>query len=172
VKIFFIGFFFFCLAISLHLVIWKIKLPDRQLGCLLQVFCSIFILWLALGIILQCNIINLGLTFSLPEILHITLLYISLSLSYVAAYSTIEADSPSLRINIILLEKGETGIDRPELLRSLNMEQYFASRVGRLVGDKMIKKIDGGYALDAKGMLLMNIVLYYRKILKISEELG
>jgi hypothetical protein len=108
----------------------------------------------------------------MSEMLHITLLYISLSLSYVAAYSTIEADSPSLRVCMILLEKGENGIEKRELLKSLNMEQFFASRVGRLVEDKMIKEIDGVYVLDARGMMLMDIVLYYRRILKISEELG
>jgi len=40
------------------------------------------------------------------------------------------------------------------------------------VEDKMIKEINGVYVLDTKGMILMNMVLYYRRILKISEELG
>lgn len=88
------------------------------------------------------------------------------------AYSTIEADSPSLRVNVILAEKGEKGIDKQELLKVLNMEQFFASRIGRLVDDKMIKEIDGNYVIDTKGMVLMNIILYYRKILNISEDLG
>jgi hypothetical protein len=118
------------------------------------------------------DITNLNLRIGLAEILHITLLYISLSLSYVAAYSTIEADSPSLRVNMILLETGKKGITPQELLHSLKMDRFFASRVGRLVADKMIKEMDGGYVLDTKGLLLMNIVLYYRKILKISEEPG
>ena len=171
-KIFFIGCFLFCFAISFHLIIWKIRLPEKQLVSLLKVFFSIFILWLGLSIIFLFDVINFKFTLSLSEMIHITLLYISLSLSYVVAYSTIEADSPSLRVNMILFEKGEKGIDRQELIKTLNMDQFFASRVGRLVEDKMIKKIDDGYALDTKGMVLMNIVLCYRKILKISEELG
>jgi hypothetical protein len=171
-KIFFVGCFLFCFAILLHLILWKIRLPDKQLISLLKVLCSVFILWLGLSIIFLFDIINLKFTLSFPEMLHMTLLYISLSLSYVVAYSTIEADSPSLRISMILLEKGEKGIDKRELLKALNMDQFFASRVGRLVEDKMIKEIDGGYILDSKGMILMNIVLYYRRILKISEELG
>lgn len=171
-KIFFIGFFLFCLAISVHLFIWKFRIPDKQLASLLNVFFFVFILWLGLGIVFLFDIKKLEFTLSAAEIMHISLLYISLSLSYVAAYSTIEADSPSLRINMLLLEKGESGIDRQELLSSLNMEQFFASRVGRLVEDKMIKDINGVYVLDTKGMILMNVVLYYRRILKISEDLG
>lgn len=171
-KIFFIGCFLFCFAILFHLVIWKIRLPKKQLASLLKVFCAIFISWISLSIIFIFNMISFKFTLRLSEILHISLFYISLSLSYVIAYSTIEADSPSLRINMILAEKGEKGIGKQELLKALNMEQFFASRIGRLVDDKMIKEIEGKYEIDTKGVVLMNIILYYRKILNISEDLG
>ena len=82
------------IAFFLHLLIWKIYLPQKQTKALLLIF--ITILSSGLGFI-ACN--TDVIPFESPwQYVHVTIFYISFTLSYIITYSALEADSPSLVI--------------------------------------------------------------------------
>ena len=172
-KVFLWGSSLFCFAVLLHLVIWKIRLPKNQLAALLKIFFLVFVAWLTFTLAQYSGYIpNYIEPLSFPELIYISLFLISLCLSYVAAYSTVEADSPSLKITMTIYNTGLTGLDKHDLIRLFNMDKFIKSRVNRLIEDRMINMEDGKYTISPKGRLLMNIVVYYRKFLGARSDLG
>ncbi len=172
-KVLFWGSCVIGVALLLHLIIWKLNLPKRQMAGLAKIFSLVFALWIAGIIACDAGLLNLGpIELSLTQILHISLLYWASALFYTLAYSAIEADSPSLGIIMVIYNAGPEGVEREELARLFNMDKFLSSRMDSLVEDKMAELKAGTYSLLPKGRVAMTIVTWYRKFLGVPGELG
>src|SRR3989338_10174988 len=106
----------FSFAFFLHVILWKIYLPKRQAKVLLQIFFGILIV----GILFLINISSFVseaenlVPQKIPEYLHICLIFISLTLSYMITYSALEADSPTLVMVMTIEKAGQEGLDKKE----------------------------------------------------------
>lgn len=172
-KVFLWGSALFCIPVLLHLVIWKIRLPQNQLAVLLKIFLFVFSGWLAIALAHKSSYIkDYVIPLSFAEVVHISLFALSLSLSYLAAYSTVDADSPSLKMALTIYNAGPTGLDKHELTQLFNMDRFFKSRLDRLVEDRMVVKKESNYMVTPMGRLFMNMVVHYRIFLGAPRDLG
>jgi hypothetical protein len=105
----------------------------------------------------------------IPEILRVCVLYVSLVLAYLITYSAIEVDSPSLVIILKIAESGDNGIESSALSAWLTDELLVDPRLADLVRDKAARLENGRYHLTPKGMLLAEIMVFYRRLLKAGK---
>lgn len=147
----------FCVALLavtflVHLVWWRIQIPRRQLPTLLLVFFGALPLSAAVGFVVP------GLARSMPttigEWLHVAVVYLPVSLAYVATYSAVEEDSPSLRIVQYVADAGAVGRSRDDLSTILNDDILLRSRFGAMVRDGLVVDSGGLYALTNRGRRL------------------
>jgi len=160
------------LALAVHLAWWRLRLPKNQLATLLKLFLAVFFAWIAFLLLAARMRLADGMLPSPVQAVHIALFYLAMAFSYVGAFTTIDADSPSLRMTLAVYNAGAQGLSRQELVRNWGLEQFFVSRVQRLVDDRMLTLSHGRYQLLPKGKLLMRLVVAYRKVMGASEELG
>ena len=172
-KVLVCGLMLFVLSIIIQLVVLRIRLPKRQMTVLFNVFLAVLFLGVLCNYLLQYSgLIVAYEPLSIAEVVHTALFFISMVLAYLLAYSAVEADSPSLLITMTIYKAGAEGIEEDRLMKTLDMDRFFDSRVTRLVEDKMIESSDGRYRIAPKGRLAMNIVIGYRKFMGASAELG
>ena len=93
------GLSLFFLAFGIHLIIWRVHLPQYHSKTLLLTFMGTFFL----GVIFtplfpRGGLWALFLPHGLFELVHVFLLFLFLTLAYIITYSALEADSPSLVI--------------------------------------------------------------------------
>jgi len=172
-KVFAFGLGLFLVSIVLQIIVLRIRIPRRQMTFLFNVFSIVLILGVSANLIL----LLLGVAptdglLSVREALHAVLFFVSMFLAYLLAYSAVEADSPSLLITMTIYRAGSEGVEEGQLMKSLDMDRFFESRVTRLIEDRMIEKSDGRYRVAPKGRLAMNIVVGYRRLMGGSTELG
>ena len=157
----------FSMAFILHIVLWKIRLPKRQTKVLLQVFFGT----LSAGILSLISIsffvseVDSIVPQKIPEYLHICLLFISLTLSYMITYSALEADSPTLVMVMTIKKAGQEGLDKKEFDSMLNDDLLIKPRIRDLITDKMAYLDGEKYKLTTKGVLFAQIFIWYRKLL-------
>ena len=157
----------FSIAFIFHVVLWKIRLPKRQTKVLLQIFFGI----LSAGILSLISIsffvseVDSIVPQKIPEYLHICLLFISLTLSYMITYSALEADSPTLVMVMTIKKAGQEGLDKKEFDSMLNDDLLIKPRIRDLITDKMAYLDGEKYKLTTKGVLFAQIFIWYRKLL-------
>ena len=171
-EVLFSGFSLFCLAFLLHLITWKIRKPKNQKAVLLKIFFGTLIIGI---LVLSDNLpfvdfFELSTSLNLPEIFHISLLFISLTFSYLFLYQVLEGDSPTLAMIKNISKAGSEGIDKYPLERLMMIK--LSSRIKSLISDGMICLKKERYLLTPKGASFLRLVLLYRKVMNINDETG
>ncbi|MDO9084370.1 MAG: hypothetical protein Q7U56_13925 [Humidesulfovibrio sp.] len=156
-----------------HVLRWKISLPQNQLAALLKLILAVAALWLALNLGLGLAEVSLGpLPLAPVPCVLVLFFYLALSLGYVMLFSTIDADSPSITILLALHAAGEQGVTAEELARRTGMDRFFASRIERMLADRMIAPADGGFVPAPKGLFLLRLVGLWRVVMGAPADLG
>lgn len=170
-KVLFWGSALFCLAFSLHLIIWKVRIPERQIKVVLQIFfgtftIAILTLWAASSLVSNFNLFSPK---SLLEYLHISFFFVSLTLAYITTYSAVEVDSPSLVMIMIIANAGRDGLDEKQFAKTMTDDLLVTPRVKDLILDKMVYLDGNKYRLTPRGLLLAHIFIFYRRILNAGK---
>lgn len=153
------GLLAFLFAFLIHFIIWKVRVPKKnQTVVLLEIFFGVLVL----------SVFLKG-TSSFYDFLAYIFLYISLTFAYITTYSAIEVDSPSVTM-ILTIAKESTkdsnvGLDREAFYSRMNNEVLIVPRIKDLVKDKMIFFEKDKYRLTAKGLFLVNIFIWWRKLM-------
>lgn len=151
----------FIFAFFVHFLIWRISLPKKNHTlCLLNIFFGIFIASIFLKFV------------SLPkpaDYWRLFLLHGSLTLAYIVTYSAIEVDSPSLVILLNIAKSSSGGLSKERLSGIMSNEMLVVPRITDLVDDKMVLIDKDKYKLSSKGVLLINVFIFFRELLKASK---
>lgn len=167
-AVFFWGLILFFSAFLLHLIIWKLHMPKRQIKVLLIIyFCTLliglFCLWY---FSLTLPVSELSRPVNFFEYFHIALLFIALTLSYIVTYSALEVDSPSLVMIMSIYHAGPDGLDKDVFDQTMSDEILVKPRLNDLITHKMAYMDGDKFKLANKGTLLVRIINCYRKLLK------
>ena len=170
-KILIYGTIIFCLALSIHLVVWKIRIPKGQTKTLLKIFFGtlfvcLIVVWVASKTIINLNSLLLKQS---SEYLHIFIYFTSIALAYIVTYSAVEVDSPSLVIVMNLAKSRKEGLDKEKLKQLINDDLLVKPRIRDLVDDKMANFNSGKYKLTARGLFLIRMFIFYRKLLNAGK---
>ncbi len=173
-KVLVFGLTIFCLAFMVHLIVWKIRLPKRQVKTMLLLFfatllSSIIILWNAPA---SFKLLNLTAPDNIWEYLHICIFFISLTLAYMITYSALEADSPSLVMVMAINNAEPDGLDKKRFEELMSDQTLVMPRINDILIDRMAFMDGDRYCLTSKGALMARIFIFYRKLINAPEEGG
>ncbi|MBU0548645.1 MAG: hypothetical protein KKH57_07850 [Candidatus Omnitrophica bacterium] len=161
------GILLFIIAILMHLVIWRLCLPKKQVHALLMIFSFAAVLGLFAVLkypgIIKWNIYPIANIF---EIFQLLILYIMLCISYILSYPAIEADSPTLIIINAVFEAGAAGLEQAHLERIADNKLLILPRIRDMVFDRMVYIKDDRYKLLPKGLIMAKLFLFYRNLIK------
>lgn len=167
-KVLVYGISLYVIAFILHLIIWRIRIPKRQTKALLLIFfptllAGLFFLFKGFS---SVHSINLSQNNNLWECIHISLLYIPLTLAYIITYSAIEADSPSLLMVLAISKAGQRGLNKNDFYNSMTDDLLVKPRIIDLLRDKMAYMDGNKLRLTRKGLIFVHIFISYRNLLK------
>lgn len=144
----------FVIAFTLHLIIWRIRLPRNQTMALLYIFFVVFS---------ACSVVA-ALSVSWIEWLRAAVLYVGMSFSYVITYSGFEGDSPTLGFMRELDRAGDKGLSDSEVAAFLAQRPFLQARLAALVRSGMVREEGGYYRVSGHRSLGFHLVLSFRKL--------
>lgn len=145
----------FAAALIVHLLVWKIRLPNHHIRALLFLFATVFLLWLPLALPFPIPVLTL---------LHIAFFYSTMALCYIITYSAIEADSPTLSLIRFVAERGHEGRTAEEVSHFLARRPFVKARLIALQNAGLVREERGRYFIAGKGSLGFRFILAYRKL--------
>ena len=131
-----------------HVALWRLRVPDNQFRALAMVFAIVYI---SVALAAGMGFCPKAFPDGWIEFLHYSLAYVPLSLSYLACYSLIEKDSPSLTIVQWVAREGSEGLPRATLLSRLTRDNFLADRLTALELDGSLREEAGKIGLTSRG---------------------
>ncbi len=154
------GLGLFALGLAAHLLLWRVRRPERGVRALLGLFLAAGLLGGALGPRL------LGAPPLTPaEAVHAAVLLASLALAYIVVYTAVEVDSPSLSMVLRIGEAGEGGIEPERLAAGFGDERLVLPRLRDLVRSGAVSCEGDVYRLRAGGGALVALVVLWRRVM-------
>ncbi|KAF0144468.1 MAG: Uncharacterized protein FD156_1772 [Nitrospirae bacterium] len=166
------GLTFFGLAFIAHFILWKIYLPKSQIKALLFIFLCTLLIGLIGLLNVKSSLMGLSVPDTLPEYIHISLLYISFMLAYIVTYSAIEVDSPSMVMVLKIVNAGSGGLDEAEFDKTMTDDILVKPRISDIVTAELAYMDGDKYRLTPKGILLARIFIFYRKLMNNTSKGG
>jgi hypothetical protein len=162
-KLLLVSSAFFALAFAVHVFIWKVRRSLRHMDMIFVIFAAM----LGIELFVSRYLASAGMViFASPaDYVRFCLFYISATLAYIISYSALEADSPTLMMILILDRAGSSGLSLAELEGSASNEFMILLRLNDLVRDGLVSCDKGRYSLKAKGLLFVNIFIFFKRLL-------
>jgi hypothetical protein len=157
------------LAYALHVIVWNIRVPQRQAVGLLLCFLAV---GAAGGVGLFALVAGGTLALSPLRLALTGLFYGSASAIYFLLFSAIEADSPTLTLIGIIRRAGARGVTREQLGEGLAAQSFVQPRLDQMVADRMLLEVGGRLVVGPRGRLLGSVILSYRRLLGVRQAGG
>ena len=151
----------FAAAFCLHLALWRIRAPRRQIRALLRLFYGSLSVALLLGWAARLPVF----LFAPAEVVHLFLFFTGLTLSYIIIYSAVQVDSPSLMIVSRIAAEGEAGLGREALFAGLTDEILVRPRLDDLVRDEVVAFDGGVYRMRRRGGRFLALIVGWRRLM-------
>jgi hypothetical protein len=158
------GLLLFFAAFILHIIIWRIRLPENHTKALLLLFFAV----LFIGIVFHVFIAGKE-EIVLPQIIQTAFLYVSIALAYIATYSAIEADSPSLVMIMNIAKQGKKGFDRAAFFDKLQDDTLVIPRIDDLLTGGFVHEEQGKLKITSRARFFIKPILMYRKAIKAGK---
>ena len=142
-------------SLAAHFVIWKVRLPKRQIKALLIIFTAVFLPWLALSLASHAELF---------AVLRVALYYWSISLCYTITYSAVEGDSPTLSLMRFVASSESEGRTVEEITRFMDERPFLGARLAALLKSGLVREQNGRYAIVGKQPLAFRLVLGFRNL--------
>jgi hypothetical protein len=152
-------------AVLVQLIIWRVRLPQRQSQAIARIFAATFVIELAAVAALRPSF----LAASFSVYVYATFAYLILTLCYIITYTAVEADSPTMLIMDRATAAGAQGITRQFLREELTDEALVWNRVEDLAGDGLIRDAGRRYDLTGAGRALVRIFIFQRRLLRLGK---
>jgi hypothetical protein len=156
----------FAVALLVHLVWWRIRVPCRQWRALILVFGVVAAAGAA--VLAGGGAARLGL--SAPRLVLTAFVFGGLALSYAILFSAIEADSPTLTMIGLVRRHGRSGIDEGKLRRMMTERSFVRARLDRMLQDGLAVEEGGRLQATRGGLRFTSVILSYRRL--IGRRLG
>jgi hypothetical protein len=138
----------FAVSLLVHLIVWRVRLPDRHSATLLAIFTGCLVVWVVAGWIAPGNPTA---SRDRLETIHVALVQIALALAYVVGYSAIEHRSPSMTLLLAVAAAKDEGLSRRDLHDLLAASLPVDARLDAMVRDGTLVNDASGYRLAPQG---------------------
>ncbi len=156
-----IAAFFFLAAFVLQLIIWHVRLPQKQTRALLLIYALTPIV---IALVAVAPGFFSPLQLSTAEAVRIPILYGAVSLAYIALYSAIEMQSPTLLIVAHLDAYKERGCTETDLLVSLGGDIAPTNRFAAMERGGWIQIVDDVVEITPHGRFYGRLFEYAGRI--------
>lgn len=157
----------FAVFFTVHVIVWRRRSPRSHTQALLQIA---FLTWAAgsftiVLLALQPGAWSRAALGDAVSYAHVFLLFFSLVLAYVATYSAVEVDSPSLVMTLSIARAGQAGLAEGEFYKQMNDDVLVLPRLRDLLRDGLAIKRDDRYVITPSGKKLVSLFVFYRRLL-------
>jgi hypothetical protein len=156
----------FVIAFVLHVLVWRILKPRNDINALGLVF--IVLPFVAGGALFLAY----KETFCLADFVLSALLYLTVAAAYIQTYPGMRSNVPTLVI-VNLIGRSKSGLTIEQIKATLTQEQMVQNKVEELADEGFVTMTsDQSIQLTARGRLLANCFIAYRRLLGLSEGAG
>lgn len=149
----------FIIALFIHILLWRIKRPVRQL------------MWL--GIIFIFLPVILYVMLSFYRAIGLSLLWhLALSSAYIASYPLFQARCPSFKIILAVSSSMPEGMPEGSINNLFTHGMLINDRLDDLIKEKLVAVKDGAYILSPQGRILTKFFNIYRRLLGLPQGEG
>ncbi|MFH0983981.1 MAG: hypothetical protein V1882_00440 [Candidatus Omnitrophota bacterium] len=142
----------------LHILIWRIRKPRDHAGALLAVFLiPLTVLPFLAG--------WFGFAASLSEWAAIFLLHAAMSMAYIQIYPASQADSPSLKVMVLVSQAMPKGLTAGEITSQFDPSRLFHDRIDDLAAVGHIVRDGDRVLLTSRGRLLIAPFFWLRRMI-------
>jgi len=162
----------------MHIVIWRLYHPKRQILTLYALFLIFPILLHFLIYIfdvfftIQNATIRNVLLLNIGELLELYLLHYALSLAYIFTYPAAQGACPSFLILLIIKSSMPRGITKDAIHSYYLDKKLFIARVHDLMDENLVVDNNGWLEMTSKGYLLLKIFVSLRKMFSLPIGKG
>jgi len=161
-KLLYYGLALSFFAFLSHLIVWKVRVPERQVRALLKIFIYSLLAGLFMLRLTDSTLIA-------ADYLYISLFVLSAAAAYIITYPALEADSPSLAIVSRIAAAGPRGLSDDEIYHEMGNDILVTPRIRDLLDEKLVRIRDGKYRLTRSGSLFVGIFIFYRGLLNLNK---
>lgn len=154
---------FFATTFVLQLVLWRVRLPLRQIRALLLLY-----LFTPIAMTIAAYALGIFPQLTAAEMARVWVLYFPPSLAYIAFYAAIELSSPTLLI-VSYLSASKTGCGEAELLDHFNKTVDVAYRFELMQHSGLIRVSGDLIEITPNGRLYGSIFEYASRIFGLSK---
>ena len=122
-------------AFLVHVVLWRVALPRRQIQSLLAIFILVPTAAVAGS---AAGVLPLFAGLTNPQAVALALLYTSCALFYTCNYSAIEMSSPTLTIVSVIASCGEIGCSEQQIADRLKTDDDATTRFDAMVAGRAV----------------------------------
>jgi len=168
------GIFLFLMAFILHLLIWKVRIPDNPIKTITILFTSILLggIFVLRYASLSNLIFESAALLSFSECLHVTLIFMSLLSVYYFVYGALTDESPSMFTMLNVAGMDEEGLSENELNELITDDLFIRPRMDYLVDEKMVCLQEEKYRLGSKGKNFIGMINFFQNLMKLSVKAG
>ena len=159
------GFGLFIICLVCHILVWRKWHPKKHVFAL-------FVVFLVPLIILTPIIKILWPQLSGADLIAILLLHISLSCAYIQFYPASQANSPSLRILLLVGKSMLMGMTESEICSTFDPRDLFEARIDDLLNSGLIQETNGKLAITNQGRQLILPFIMFRNFLGLPSGKG
>ena len=164
------GFLLFFICFLIHIIIWQLYHPKRQILTLFIIF-FLFPILFNLPIYIFYTLFNVQNvitknTFSLNigELLQVYLLHYAFSLAYIFTYPAAQAGCPSFFILLIIKSSMPRGITKDEIYSLFLNKELFRTRIQDLIDENLVVEKNGWLEPTKKGCSLLKVFTFLRRM--------
>lgn len=166
-----LGIFSFLVGLLVHILVWRIRPPEKSAVTLsiiffLSVNLSIALAYsIALGSGASSEVIRAIADLTFLQVMHCSFVGLSLSAGYIMSYPAVEVDSPSFLIVEVVNDSGPEGIAESKLEEVLGNQVLVYPRIVDMLNEDLAVLEDGRIYLTAKGKGMNALFAAWRRFL-------
>lgn len=150
---------------SLHVVLWRWRRPQQQIGWFLLIFLAPLPL-LALVLVRWYSYLPL------QDFLFVALAHLSLSCAYIQVYPACQALSPSLMVLLFVGDSMPRGMTEEEIQARFSRQALLGNRIQDLLVSGFIRESKGQFEITPQGLLIVLPGIFLRKMLGLAPGKG
>jgi hypothetical protein len=175
-QIIFSGLILFFIGVCLHVAVWRLFRPIRDLLSLLAVFLAIpFSSFLVLAYLDHAGTVGAASFVSGVRSVDqaaVFLLYFALVAAYIISYPAIQARCPTLQMVLRIDGSMPGGLGFEDLAASFDRRDILEDRIEDLARSGLIRESGKGYAITRRGLVLLKPFLILRSLLGLPAGSG
>jgi hypothetical protein len=154
----------FMLALGLHFIWWRWRLPRHHTLALLGVFAAV-----PLAVVLICAATGLPPFLTWADLPGIALFYGAACGCYLITYAGVEETSPSLVIIRALERAGPAGCTHADLGACVTEDRFITPRINALQRDGLVSPSGAGARLTPAGLRVARLAMALARLFNLDE---